>query len=87
MVFSRCEGNLGYILALQRSYSFKARVGSATSGHLYSYLGNLRNLLEPWQDNADASGGEEVDPASLSSSHSDIGIPINFQQQSGLSTF
>ena len=40
-----------------------------------------------FQDNTDASGGEVGDPASLSSFHRDIGIPINFQEESGLGTF
>ena len=40
-----------------------------------------------WQVNADASGGEVGDQASLSSFHRDIGIPINFQKESGLVTF
>ena len=40
-----------------------------------------------WQDNTDASGGEVGDHVSLSSFHRDIGIPINFQEVSGLGTF
>ena len=40
-----------------------------------------------WQDNTDASGGEVGDQASLSSFQRDIGIPINFQEESGLGTF
>ena len=39
------------------------------------------------QDNTDASGGEVGDQASLSSFYRDIGIPINFQEDSGLPTF
>ena len=39
------------------------------------------------KDNTDASEGEVGDHASLSSFHSDIGIPINFQEESGLFTF
>ena len=35
----------------------------------------------------DASGGEVGDQASLSRWHSDIGIPINFQEESGIVTF
>ena len=34
----------------------------------------------------DASGGEAGDQASLSSWQSDIGIPINFQEGSGIVT-
>ena len=44
-------------------------------------------LNEVCQDNRDASGGEVGDQASLSSFHSDIGIPINFQEVSGHGTF
>ena len=39
------------------------------------------------QDDTDASGSEVGDEASLSSFHRDIGIPINFQEESGLVTF
>ena len=45
------------------------------------------NLLEAWQGNTDASRGEAGDPGSVSSCHSDIGIPINFQEDSGIVTF
>ena len=38
-------------------------------------------------DNTDASGGDEGDQASLSSYQKDLGIPINFQEESGLVTF
>ena len=58
-----------------------------TSGLLFSYEGHLRNLLEAWQGNTDASRGEAGNPMSLSSGHSDIGIPFNFQQESGIVTF
>ena len=57
------------------------------SGLLSSYEGHLRNLLEAWQGNTDASRGETGDPGSLSSCHSDIGIPINFQEEPGIVTF
>ena len=40
-----------------------------------------------WQGNTDTSRDEVGDPGSLSSCHSDIGIPINFQQDSGIVTF
>ena len=36
---------------------------------------------------SDTSQGEAGDPGSLSCCHSDIGIPINFQQESGIVTF
>ena len=35
----------------------------------------------------DTSLGEAGDPESLFCCHSDIGIPINFQQESGIVTF
>ena len=44
------------------------------------------NLNWALQDNPDTSGGEAGDQASLSSFHSDIGIPINFLE-SGIVTF
>ena len=36
--------NLGYILELQRGCSFETEVGSAKSGHLCTYNGNIRNV-------------------------------------------
>ena len=60
---------------------------SAKSEHLSSYDGHLSNLNKAWQDNTDASVGEVGDQASLSSFHRDIGIPINFLEESGLLTF
>ena len=44
------------------------------------------NLLEAWQGNTNASGSEAGDPGSLSSCNMNIGIPINFQQVSGIVT-
>ena len=82
--FSSCGGNLGYILELQRGWPFKIHVYSATSELLSSSKGHL---LEAWQGNRDASRGEAGDPVSLSSSHRDIGIPINFPEESGIITF
>ena len=84
--FSSCIRNLGYILQLQRGWPFETPLCSAMSGLLSSYDGHLRNLNYAWQDNTDASGGEFGDQASLSSFHRDIGIPINFQEESGLGT-
>ena len=52
-----------------------------------SYDGHLRNLNQAWQDNMNTSLGKAGDQASLSSWHSDIGIPINFQEESGCGTF
>ena len=80
--FSCCGRNLGYILELRRGCPFKTCVCSVTSGLLSSYDGHLRNLHEAWQGNTDPSRGEAGDCESLSRCHSDIGIPINFQQQS-----
>ena len=57
------------------------------TGLLSSYDGHFRNLLEAWQRNTDASRGEAGDPVSLSRCHSDIDIPINFQQKSDILTF
>ena len=85
--FSSCGGNLRYILELQWGWPFKTRVCSTKSGLLSSYNGHLRNLNYAWPDNTDTSGGEVGDGGSLSSWHTDIGIPINFQEESGIVTF
>ena len=84
--FSSCGGNLGYILDLQSGKTLKTFRCSATSGFLSSYDGHLRNLNYSWQENMDASGGEARDRGSLSCWHSDIGIPIHFQEESGILT-
>ena len=84
---SSCGRNLDYIHELWRGWTFKARVCSAMSGLLSSYEGHLRNLHEAWQGNTDTSSGEGGDGLSLSSWHRDIGIPINFQEESGIVTF
>ena len=65
----------------------ETRVSTETSGLLSSYDGPLRNLNYAWQDNTDTSGGEAGYQASLSSWHNDFGIPINFQEESGIVTF
>ena len=85
--FSRYGRNLGYILELQWGWPFEPPLCSAMSGPLSSYNGQIRNLILVWQNNTDASGGEVGDQASLSSFHGDIGIPINFQEESALVTF
>ena len=85
--FSSCNGNLVYILEIQRRWPFKMCVCSVKSGLLSSCEGHLRILLEAWQDNRDTSCGEAGDPVSLSNCHSDIGIPINFQEGSGIVSF
>ena len=86
-VFSICGRNLGYILKLRQGLPFETRVCSAKSGLLSSKYGHLRNLNEAWQYNTDTSGCEARDQSSLSSCHSDIGITINFQQESGIIIF
>ena len=57
------------------------------SGHLSRYEGHLRNLLRACKGNIDAYGVEAGDQVSFSSCQSDIGIPINFQEESGIVTF
>ena len=51
--------NLGYILELQRGLPFKILGCSLMSGLMSSYEGHLRSLLEAWQGNTNAFGGEE----------------------------
>ena len=85
--FSRCGENLGYILEFWRGWPFTTHVCSATSRLLSSYQGQLRNLHEAWQGNVDAFHGEAGDQGSLSSCHSDFGIPSNFQQESAIVIF
>ena len=86
-LFSSYSGNMGYILELWREWHFKTRVCTAASGLLSSYEGQLRNLHKVCLCNRDTSQGEERDPGSLLSCHRDIGIPINFQEESGIVTF
>ena len=85
--FSSCGSNLGYILELPRGWPFKIRVCSLTSGLLSSYDGHFRNINKAWQEKLEASGGEARDRGSLSSWHSDIRIPINFPEESGIATY
>ena len=42
--FSSCSRNLGYILELQRGWTFETPLGSAKSGFLSSLDGHLREL-------------------------------------------
>ena len=87
---SRQGGRLMFFFKLRREpgvYSqvpvvmaIQTSVSSAKSGFLSSYEGHLRNLLQAWQSKTDASRGEAADRVSLSSCHSDIVIPINFQE-------
>ena len=87
IVFLELRMAPGYILRLRQGSPFKTRVCSATSGLLSSYKGHLRNLLEAWQGNMDASRGKAGDPVSLSSCHRVIGLSISFQEVSGILTF
>ena len=57
------------------------------SEQLPIYDGYLRNLNKSWQDNTHASRSEGWDQGSLSSWHSDIGIPNNIQKGSGVVSF
>ena len=75
-----------YILELLRGWPFETRVCSAKSGLLSSYDAHLAKLNYAWQENTDASGCEPGGQASLISWHSYIGIPINFQEESGIVT-
>ena len=76
-----------YILELRRGWPFATLVCSAKSGPLSSYDGQLGKFNYAWQENTHASGVEAGDEASFSSWHSNIGIPINFQEESGIVTF
>ena len=42
--FSSCDGNLEYVLELERGWPFETPLCSAKSGVLSSYHGHLRNL-------------------------------------------
>ena len=79
--------NLGYILELWQGWPFKMCVCSATSGLLSSYEGHLRNLHESLQGNMDTSRSEVRVQGTLSDCHSDTGILISFQEESGIITF
>ena len=76
-----------YILELWRGWPFESRVCLAKSGLLSSYDRHLVKLNYAWQENTDASGGEPGGQASLISWNSYIGIPINFQEESGIFPF
>ena len=76
-----------YILELRRGWPFETRVCSAKSGLQSGYDGHLENLNYAWVENTDASGGEPGGQVSLISWHIYIGIPINFQEESGIVTF
>ena len=85
--FSSCGRNLDYILELQQGWPFETPLFSANSGLLCSYNVHLRNLNYAWQDYIDHCGGEVGDQESHSSFQRDLGIPFNFQEESGLVTF
>ena len=85
--FSSCGGNLGYIIKFRQGWHFKTRVCSATSGLKSSCQGHLGILGEVLQAKTEASQGDVGDPRSHSSCHTDIGIPINFQVESGILSF
>ena len=76
-----------HILELWRGWPFETRVCSAMSGLLSSYDGHLGKLNYAWQENTDGSVGEPGGQGSLIIWHSYIGIPINFQEESGIITF
>ena len=57
------------------------------SGHLSRYDGHLGKLNSAWKDKTDATVGEAAGQASLISRHGNIGIPINFHEESGIVTF
>ena len=87
IVFLEVQQEPGYILELWLEWPVKTRVCSATSGLLSSCGGHLSILLEAWQGNRYASQAVVGDPDILSSCHRDIGIPINFQEESGIVSF
>ena len=76
-----------YILELWRRWPFETHVCSAKSGLLSCYHGQLGKLKYAWQENTETSGSELGSQASLISSHSYIGIPINFHEVSDIITF
>ena len=54
---------------------------------MFTYERQLRNLQEARQGSMYTFRGEVEKKVSLSCCHSDIGIPINFQKESGNVTF
>ena len=77
----------GVYSRVRTGWPFETRVCSAKSGLLSSYDGHLGKLNSAWQENTDASGGEQGGQASLFSWQNYIGIPINFHEESGIVTF
>ena len=86
-VFSSCDRNLGYILELQHGCAFETGVFSAKSGQLYRHDRHHRNVNYAWQDKKNSSVSQAGDQASFSSCHRNIGLPINFQEESGIINF
>ena len=86
MVFLELWWDPGVCSRVTLGVAIKTFVCSVTSGFLSSYNGHLRNLNYAWQDDTDASGSDAGDRGSLSSWNSDIGIPIHFQEESGIVT-
>ena len=87
MVFLELRQEPGLYSRVMAGMALQTRVCSVTSGLLSNYEGHLGNLFKAWQGNRDASRGEAGDPVSLSRCHSDNGIPINFEEESGIITF
>ena len=85
--YTSCGRNRGSIRELQRGWPFETPLCSAKSGLLCSYEEHLRYLNYHWKDNTVTSGGEVGDQGSLPTLHRDIGIPINFQEESSLVSF
>ena len=84
---SSCGISLGYILELRQECPFETRVCLAKSRHCLGTTDTSGILNLAWQDNSDSSAVEMGDQASFSSFPSDIGIPIDFQEESGIVTF
>ena len=87
MVFLEVRWESGIYSQVTAGIAVQTHVCSAMSGLLFSNKGQLSNLLEAWHCNRDASRGEAGDPGSFPCCHSDIGVPIKFQQESGFITF
>ena len=87
MVFLEVRWESGIYSQVTAGIAVQTHVCSAMSGLLFSNKGQLSNLLEAWHCNRDALRGEAGDLLSLSCCHRDIGIHINFQEESGIVTF
>ena len=83
-------------LELQRELGVHSRVAADVAINNFCFFSDVRTpLWLRWtpqesklvlENNTDVSGGEAGDKGSLSSWHSDIGIPIHFQEESGFVT-